>query len=362
MKINNESYKTIWVDNNNKIKIIDQTKLPFEFVVCELKTLDETIKAITTMQVRGAPLIGATAAFGIALAMKNNSDNDALDHACQSLVQSRPTAVNLENSVKRMKSLLDKYEPSERYDVALQEANKICSEDVECCRKIGVFGKKIIEEHLNKIKGDSINILTHCNAGWLATIDWGTATSPIYHAFKDGIKIHVWVDETRPRNQGSQLTAYELTQEGIKNTVIADNTGGILMQRGQVDMCITGADRVLKNGDVINKIGTYLKALAAVDNQIPFYVAFPTTTFDKKNVNASNINIEERSPDELSIMRGISEDGTITELQIYANDTDALNIAFDITPGKYVTKFITELGIHNTDKDSIDELYNTLAH
>ena len=233
---------------------------------------------------------------------------------------------------------------------------------VECCRKIGVFGKKIIEEHLKKIKGDSINILTHCNAGWLATIDWGTATSPIYHAFKDGIKIHVWVDETRPRNQGSQLTAYELTQEGIKNTVIADNTGGILMQRVQVDMCITGADRVLKNGDVINKIGTYLKALEAVDNQIAFYVAFPTTTFDKKNVDASNINIEERSPDELSIMRGISEDGTITELQIYANDTDALNIAFDITPGKYVTKFITELGIHNTDKDSIDKLYNTLTH
>ena len=256
MKINNESYKTIWVDNNNKIRIIDQTKLPFEFVICELKTLDETIRAIKTMQVRGAPLIGATAAFGIALAMKNNSDNDALDYACQSLVQSRPTAVNLENSVKRMKSLLDKYEPSERYDAALQEANKICSEDVECCRKIGVFGKKIIEEHLKKIKGDGINILTHCNAGWLATIDWGTATSPIYHAFKDGIKIHVWVDETRPRNQGSQLTAYELMQEGIKNTVIADNTGGILMQRGQVDMCITGADRVLKNGDVINKIGT----------------------------------------------------------------------------------------------------------
>ena len=362
MKINNQSYKTIWTDNDNKIKIIDQTKLPFEFIICELKTLEETIIAIKTMQVRGAPLIGATAAFGIVLAMKNSSDDDALNNACKSLIKSRPTAVNLENAVKRMKSLLDKHKPSERYDVALLEANKICSEDIECCRKIGIFGKKIIEGHLKKIKGDSINILTHCNAGWLATIDWGTATSPIYHAFKDGIKIHVWVDETRPRNQGSQLTAYELMQEGIKNTVIADNTGGILMQRGQVDMCITGADRVLKNGDVINKIGTYLKALAAVDNQIPFYVAFPTTTFDKKNTNSSKIDIEERSPSELSIMRGISKDGIIEELQIYTDDTNALNIAFDITPGKYVTQFITELGIHNTDKDSVDKLYESLAH
>ena len=357
MKINNESYKTIWVDNNNKIRIIDQTKLPFEFVICELKTLDETIRAIKTMQVRGAPLIGATAAFGIALAMKNNSDNDALDHACQSLVQSRPTAVNLENSVKRMKSLLDKYEPSERYYVALQEANKICSEDVECCRKIGVFGKKIIEEHLKKIKGDSINILTHCNAGWLATIDWGTATSPIYHAHQKGIKVHVWVDETRPRNQGANLTSYELNEEGVSNTIITDNAGGILMQRGQVDMCITGTDRTLSNGDVANKIGTYLKALAAHDNKVPFYVALPSSTIDWNIKHSKDIPIEERNSEELSYVEGLDDNNKLTKVLIYPKKSKAMNLAFDITPAKYVTGLITEKGVCNASKEGLESLF-----
>ena len=273
MKIEGKEYRTIWFDGQNQIvKIIDQTKLPHQFIIKELTTIKDAINAIKTMEVRGAPLIGGTAAYGIVLAIMENNELDFIKKSSEKLIQSRPTAINLKWAVDRMmKKLLD-VNNNEILKSALEEAKLICEEDVKFCENIGLNGLKIIEEIYNK-KKDTVNILTHCNAGWLATINWGTATSPIYHAHKKGIPVHVWVDETRPRNQGANLTSYELNEEEIPNTIIADNTGGILMQQGEVDMCIVGTDRTLSTGDVCNKIGTYLKALAAHDNKIPFYVA-----------------------------------------------------------------------------------------
>ena len=272
MKIQGKEYRTIWFENNI-VKIIDQTKLPHKFIIKELKTVNDAINAIKIMEVRGAPLIGATAAYGLVLSILENNDLSFLNKSANDLINSRPTAINLKWAVDRMIKKLAGVNNEKILDIALREAHEICEEDIKFCENIGLNGLKIIEEIHNK-KKDTINILTHCNAGWLATINWGTATSPIYHAHKKGIPVHVWTDETRPRNQGANLTSYELNEEGIKNTIIADNTGGILMQRGEVDMCIVGTDRTLSNGDVCNKIGTYLKALAAHDNNIPFYVAF----------------------------------------------------------------------------------------
>ena len=251
------------------------------------------------MEVRGAPLIGGTAAYGIALAVQENNDPDFIKKSSKDLIKSRPTAINLKWAVDRMMKKLLGINSDEILDVALKEAKDICDEDEKFCENIGLNGLKIIEE-IYKKKKDTVNILTHCNAGWLATINWGTATSPIYHAHKKGIPVHVWVDETRPRNQGANLTSYELNEEEISNTIIADNTGGILMQRGDVDMCIVGTDRTLSNGDVCNKIGTYLKALAAHDNNVPFYVALPSSTIDWDIKNFKDIPIEERNPEELS--------------------------------------------------------------
>jgi methylthioribose-1-phosphate isomerase len=242
------------------------------------------------------------------------------------------------------------------FDVALNEAKEICEEDIKFCESIGLNGLKIIEEIYNK-KKDTVNILTHCNAGWLATINWGTATSPIYHAHKKGIPVHVWADETRPRNQGANLTSYELNEEGIKNTIIADNTGGILMQRGQVDMCIVGTDRTLSNGDVCNKVGTYLKALAAKDNNVPFYVALPSSTIDWKIKNSKDIPIEERSSEELSKIEGVDEDGKVKKVQIYPNKSKAMNLAFDVTPAKYITGLITEKGICEASEKGLKNLF-----
>ena len=264
MKIEGKSYRTIWFDNNN-VKIIDQTKLPHQFIIKDLKTVESAINAIKKMEVRGAPLIGATAAYGLVLSIIENNNLSYLKKSSEDLIASRPTAINLKWAVDRMMKKLSGVNTNKILKIALDEVRSITEEDVVFCEKIGLNGLKIIEE-IAKKKKDTVNILTHCNAGWLATIDWGTATSPIYHAHKRGIKVHVWVDETRPRNQGANLTSYELNEEGIPNTIIADNTGGILMQRGQVDMCIVGTDRTLSNGDVCNKIGTYLKALAAKDN------------------------------------------------------------------------------------------------
>ena len=272
MKIEGKEYRTIWFENN-VVKIIDQTKLPHQFIIKDLKTVKDAINAIKVMEVRGAPLIGGTAAYGIALAVQENNDPEFIRKSAEELIQSRPTAINLKWAVDRMMNKLSGINSDQILDIALNEAKEICDEDEKFCENIGINGLKIIEEIYNK-KKDTVNILTHCNAGWLATINWGTATSPIYHAHKKGIPVHVWVDETRPRNQGANLTSYELNEEEIPNTIIADNTGGILMQRGEVDMCIVGTDRTLSNGDVCNKIGTYLKALAAHDNNVPFYVAY----------------------------------------------------------------------------------------
>ena len=257
MRILGKEYRTIWY-KNNVVKIIDQTKLPHQFIIKDLKTVKDAINAIKVMEVRGAPLIGGTAAYGIVLAIQENNDTGFIKKISEELIQSRPTAINLKWAVDRMMKKLSKTNNDQLLDTALKEAQEICDEDEKFCENIGINGLKIIEEIYNK-KKSTVNILTHCNAGWLATINWGTATSPIYHAHKKGIPVHVWVDETRPRNQGANLTSYELNEEAIPNTIITDNTGGILMQRGEVDMCIVGTDRTLSNGDVCNKIGTYLK-------------------------------------------------------------------------------------------------------
>ena len=355
MKIEGKSYKTIWFDNN-LVKIIDQTKLPHQFIIKDLKTVQDAINAIKTMEVRGAPLIGATAAFGLVLSIIEKNDLSFLKKSSEQLIASRPTAINLKWAVDRMMKKLSGVNDKDILKIALDEAKAITEEDEKFCKNIGLNGLKIIEDIANK-KKDTVNILTHCNAGWLATIDWGTATSPIYHAYKKGIKIHVWVDETRPRNQGANLTSYELNQEGIPNTVITDNAGGILMQRGQVDMCIVGTDRTLSNGDVCNKIGTYLKALSAKDNNVPFYVALPSSTIDWKIKDHKQIPIEERNSEELSHVEGVDENNEIKKVRIYPQKSRSLNLAFDITPAKLITGLITEKGVCEASEKGLKGLF-----
>ena len=355
MKIDGNDYRTIWFDNNI-VKIIDQTKLPHQLIIKNLKTFNDAVNAIKLMEVRGAPLIGATAAYGIVLAIIENNDQSFLKIASDKLIASRPTAINLKWSVDRMMKKLSRVNSNEIFNIALNEAKKICEEDVQFCKNIGLNGLKIIEE-IYKKKKSTVNVLTHCNAGWLATINWGTATSPIYHANKKGIPIHIWVDETRPRNQGANLTSFELNEEKIPNTIIADNTGGILMQRGEIDICIVGTDRTLANGDVCNKIGTYLKALAAFDNNVPFYVALPSSTIDWNTKNSRDIPIEERNSNELSHIDGLDEEGNIKKIQIYPKKSKAKNIAFDITPAKYVTGLITEKGICEASREGLNNLF-----
>jgi len=355
MKISGKSYRTIWFENN-VVKIIDQTKLPHQFIIKDLKTVKDSINAIKTMEVRGAPLIGATAAYGLVLSINENNDLSFLKQSSEQLINSRPTAINLKWAVDRMMKKLSGVNNKDILNIALEEAKAIAEEDVNFCKNIGLNGLKIIEEIANK-KKDTVNILTHCNAGWLATIDWGTATSPIYHAHQKGIKVHVWVDETRPRNQGANLTSYELNEEGIPNTIIADNTGGILMQRGQVDMCIVGTDRTLSNGDVCNKIGTYLKALAAKDNNVPFYVALPSSTIDWKIKDHKEIPIEERNSEELSHVEGLDKDNKLQKVLIYPQKSKAMNLAFDVTPAKYVTGLITEKGVCEASEQGLKGLF-----
>ena len=355
MRIKGKEYRTIWYEDDF-VKIINQTKLPHQFIVKNLKTVKDTINAIKTMEVRGAPLIGGTAAYGIVLAAQENHNHEFIKKSAEQLIQSRPTAINLKWAVDRMMKKLSGVNGDHILDLALKEAKKICDEDVKFCENIGINGLKIIEKIYNN-KKSTVNILTHCNAGWLATINWGTATSPIYHAHKKGIPIHVWVDETRPRNQGANLTSYELNEEEIPNTIIADNTGGILMQRGEVDMCIVGTDRTLSNGDVCNKIGTYLKALSAYDNNIPFYVALPSSTIDWNLKNSKDIPIEERDPKELSHMDGINKDNKVDKFLIYPEKSKSLNLAFDVTPAKYVTAFVTEKGICEASTEGLNGLF-----
>ena len=355
MKIQGTEYSTIWFENNI-VKIIDQTKLPHQFIIKDLKTVKDVINAIKIMEVRGAPLIGATAAYGLVLSILEKNDQSFLKKSAENLIKSRPTAINLKWAVERMMNKLSGINSEQIFDIALNEAKKICEDDIKFCKNIGLNGLKIIEDIYNK-KKDTVNILTHCNAGWLATINWGTATSPIYHAHHKGIPVHVWADETRPRNQGANLTSYELNEEGIENTIIADNTGGILMQRGQVDICIVGTDRTLSNGDVCNKVGTYLKALAAKDNNVPFYVALPSSTIDWNIKNSKDIPIEERSSEELSKIDGIDENGNIKRVQIYPSKSKAMNLAFDVTPAKYITGLITEKGICEASEKGLKNLF-----
>ena len=357
MHINGTAFRTIWFDEkDHAVKIIDQTKLPHKFEIKNLKTVKDAINAIKTMEVRGAPLIGATAAYGIVLAIMEKNDSEFIKTSCENLIKSRPTAINLKWAVNRMMKKLSGVNNNEILKIALEEAKLICEEDVKFCENIGLNGLKIIEEIYNK-KKDTVNILTHCNAGWLATIDWGTATSPIYHAHRKGIKVHVWVDETRPRNQGAFLTSYELNEEGVPNTIIADNAGGILMQRGEVDMCIVGTDRTIATGDVANKIGTYLKALAAKDNNVPFYVALPSSTIDWETTDLKNIPIEERNSEELSHAEGLDENNELKRIRIYPQKSKAMNLAFDITPAKYVTGLITEKGVCEASTDGLKKLF-----
>ena len=355
MKIEGKEYRTIWFENNI-VKIIDQTKLPHKFLIKDLKRVKDAINAIKVMEVRGAPLIGATAAYGLVLAIIENNDQSFLKKTSEELINSRPTAINLKWAVDRMMKKLSGVNSNEILKIALNEAKEICEEDVKFCENIGISGVKIIEEIYNKKKG-TVNILTHCNAGWLATINWGTATSPIYHAHKKGIPVHVWVDETRPRNQGANLTSYELNEEEVPNTIIADNTGGILMQRGEVDMCIVGTDRTLSTGDVANKIGTYLKALAAYDNNVPFYVALPSSTIDWNIKDFKDIPIEERNSEELSHVEGLDENNNVKKVLIYPKKSKTMNLAFDITPAKYISGLITEKGMCEASEEGLGKLF-----
>jgi methylthioribose-1-phosphate isomerase len=353
MLINGQHFRTIWVSpeantDTKVIDVIDQTKLPHEFVVHSVRTLEEMITAIKTMQVRGAPLIGAAAAYGVCLALQKEQGDAYMQAISAQLIHSRPTAVNLRWAVERMNECLLALEPSMRSEAAWQEAAAICDEDVQLNQSIGQHGLALIKAlQTRQPEPKVINILTHCNAGWLATVDFGTALSPIYAAHDAGIAVHVWVDETRPRNQGASLTAWELAQHGVPHTVISDNAGGHLMQKGMVDMVIVGADRVTAAGDVCNKIGTYLKALAAYDNGVPFYAAVPSPTIDWKITDGLHeIEIEERDAHEVSRMTGRLDNGAVATIDILPPNTLVANPAFDVTPARLVTGIITELGVY----------------
>jgi methylthioribose-1-phosphate isomerase len=357
MKIAGRPYRTIWPVGDDAVEVIDQTKLPHEFATLPLRSTAEAADAIRRMVVRGAPLIGATAAYGLALAMQRDSSDAALDRSHDLLLSTRPTAVNLRWALARMRDCLRNQLHAERARVAWREAAAICDEDVETCRKIGEFGLSIFREAAAKKNGAPLNVLTHCNAGWLACVDWGTALAPIYMAYDAGIPVHVWVDETRPRNQGASLTAFELGAHGVPHTIIADNAGGHYMQAGEVDIAIVGTDRVTANGDVANKIGTYLKALAAKDNNVPFYVALPSSTIDWTLDNGRDIPIEERSSDELLKMTGRLPGGSIATVEIAAPGSPAANPGFDVTPARLVTGFITERGVCAASAEGLRSLF-----
>jgi methylthioribose-1-phosphate isomerase len=357
----NTPFRTIWTTEDRYVEVIDQRQLPHEFVTVRLETYEDAEEAIKEMIVRGAPLIGATAAYGIYLAVREMVEEQLngsfLDQAFSDLRASRPTAVNLFWALDKMREALDN-SSGDFIETAWNAAAAIVEEDVETCRMIGVHGLSLIEEIAQRKNGDVVNILTHCNAGMLGCVEWGTVTSPIYQAQQKGIKVHVWVDETRPRNQGSNLTAYELTRHKVPHTLIVDNAGGHLMQHGMVDMVIVGTDRTTRQGDVANKIGTYLKALAANDNNIPFYVALPSTTLDMSiNNGLTEIPIEERNQDEVRYMIGKGKNGKIQPVLICPETTPASNYGFDVTPARLVTKIITERGICEASEAGLLSLF-----
>ena len=356
MKVDGTPYRTIWLGaDGTTVQVIDQTLLPHQFVVRDWRTMDDAERGIRTMIVRGAPLIGAAAAYGMALAMASDASDAMLTQAYTVLMASRPTAVNLRWALDDLRNLLAPLPPAKRADAAYRRAAEICDEDAEICRRIGENGLGLIRKL--KPKGERINALTHCNAGWLATVDWGTALAPIYQAHNAGIPIHVWVDETRPRNQGASLTAWELAKHGVPHTVIADNAGGHLMQRGQVDFCITGTDRTTRRGDVCNKIGTYLKALAAHDNGIPFYVGLPYPTIDWTIEDGRDIPIEERHASEVSRIAGRTHSGEVVTVDVLPEGSPAANPAFDVTPARLVTALITERGVCPASEAGLLSLY-----
>jgi methylthioribose-1-phosphate isomerase len=356
MKVDGRHFRSIWLEPDGwSVGAIDQRLLPHEFVVARLESCDAAADAIRTMLVRGAPLIGATAAYGVALAMRSDSCDAALDRAYQLLIAARPTAINLKWALDEMQRALRPLPRSARVEAAYARAGEIAEQDVAINREIGQHGLTLIEAiRAAKKSGEPVNILTHCNAGWLATVDWGTATAPIYLAHDRGTAVHVWVDETRPRNQGASLTAWELGHHGVPHTVIADNTGGHLMQHGMVDLVITGTDRVTAEGDVCNKIGTYLKALAAKDNGVPFYVALPSPTIDFSiNDGVRQIPIEQRATDEVATMTGRTADGRIDTVRVIPEGSPVANYAFDVTPARLVTGLITERGLLKPERSAL---------
>lgn len=361
MRVDGQAHKTIGFDaQRQSVCIIDQTRLPHHFEMLALTTLDHACHAITSMQVRGAPLIGVTAAFGVYLALREGQHS--LETICARLLATRPTAVNLRWALARMASALAQTPQAERVDVALALALALADEDERACSAIGDHGYVLLEQAwqaklAQQPDAQCLNILTHCNAGWLATVDWGTALAPIYKAHVKGVPVHVWVDETRPRNQGAFLTAWELQQEGIAHTVIVDNAGGHLMQHGEVDLCIVGSDRTTATGDVCNKIGTYLKALAAFDNGVPFYVALPVSTIDFTLADGVlEIPIEQRHGEEVSHMQGLNAQGELTRVQVMTSHSAVNNFGFDVTPARLVTALITERGVFKANRESLQGL------
>ena len=359
MNVKGRHYRSISASGDGRsVEIIDQTLLPHAFETRTVQTLEGAAEAIRTMQVRGAPLIGAMAAYGVCFAMLEDASDAALDNAYEALIETRPTAVNLRWALDRMHSVLSSTPPGDRADIAYLEAAAICDEDVATNEAIGEHGLVILGEAW-KAKGrpDRLNVLTHCNAGWLATVDWGTALAVVYKAHDAGVPVHVWVDETRPRNQGAALTAWELGNHGVPHTVIVDNAGGHLMQRGLVDLCIVGADRVTASGDVANKIGTYLKALAAHDCGVPFYVAAPVSTIDWTMTDGiADIPIEQRAPEEVSMIAGRTRSGQVCSVELLPEGSNAANYAFDVTPARYVTGLITEKGVCAATEDGLRSL------
>jgi methylthioribose-1-phosphate isomerase len=362
MLVDGIPYRTIWPNQDGSVGIINQLRLPHAFETFDLQRVEEAAHAIKAMLVRGAPLIGATGAYGMALAMREDPSDANLAAAYETLYATRPTAVNLRWALDDLRQCLTVLKPAERAGAAWQRAAEICDEDVAICEAIGGHGLALIRDAASKKPGQTVNILTHCNAGWVATVDWGTALAPIYKAHDAGIPVHVWVDETRPRNQGASLTAWELGKHGVPHTLIVDNAGGHYMQRGQVDLCIVGTDRTVANGDVCNKIGTYLKALAAKDNGVPFYVALPSPTIDWTLRDGFAIPIEERAEAEVTNMWGKAPDGTLTSVRITPDTTPGGNPAFDVTPAHLVTALITERGICAASAEGLAGLFPERAH
>jgi len=347
VKIHGTHHRSIWVaDDGSSVQVIDQTALPHDVRILTLATVEGAAEAIRAMRVRGAPLIGATAAYGVCLGLRRDPTDQGLAATVELLAATRPTAVNLRWALDEMVAAVSGLSPEGRAAAAYRRAAAICDEDVEICRRIGVHGLTILRRLADGIQGRPLNVLTHCNAGWLATVDWGTALAPVYMAHDTGLNVHVWVDETRPRSQGAALTAFELGAHGVPHTVVVDSAGGHLMQHGLVDVCIVGSDRTTRSGDVANKIGTYLKALAAHDNGVPFYVALPHPTIDWTiRDGLREIPIEQRDPGEVTRVAGRASDGRIVEVEVVAPGSPAANFAFDVTPARYVTALITDRGV-----------------